>query len=137
MVHMILSKEFEFEASHKLPNYDGNCANLHGHSYKLIVHIKGMPDPDTGMVMDFKELKYMANKYVVDRFDHTYINDIMDVPTAENMIVFMWNELILHMPQLYKLELWETRTSKVEYRGMSKEELIGTDSITESTGSKK
>jgi len=133
MVYMILTKEFEFEAAHKLPDYDGACVNLHGHSYKLKVSVKGMPDQDTGMVMDFKEMKYLTNKYIIDKFDHGYTNDIIDMPTAENMIMFMWNELILHMPLLHKLELWETRTSKVEYKGPTKDELISSE--TTSTGS--
>ena len=129
---MILSNSFDFEASHSLPSYEGNEANLHGHSFKLRVYIKGMPDPDTGMVMDSKELNYMVRKYAIDKLAHKHLNEILDIPTPENIIVFIWNELILQMPNLDKLELWET-TNKVEYKGIRKEELI--DSETTSTGS--
>lgn len=104
-----------FEASHNLLNYDGDCANLHGHSYRLDVEVEGAVDPSTGMVCDFKVLK-KAIRAVTDQFDHKYINDIMDKnPTAENMLMRMFSDLRVEMDKMglahisiSKMQLWET-----------------------------
>lgn len=104
-----------FEASHNLLNYDGDCANLHGHSYRLDVEVEGAVDPSTGMVCDFKVLK-KAIRAVTDQFDHKYINDIMDKnPTAENMLMRMFSDLRVEMDNkglahisISKMQLWET-----------------------------
>ena len=73
-----LTKEFNFEASHALWNYDGKCKNLHGHSYILFVTVIGSPIKDSqnvknGMVMDFGDLKKLVNELIVDKFDHSVI----------------------------------------------------------------
>jgi 6-pyruvoyltetrahydropterin/6-carboxytetrahydropterin synthase len=117
---MILIKEFEFDAAHNLIHYHGKCERLHGHTYKLVVKIEGEPDKE-GMVYDFVELKRVVKEKVVDKFDHVYLNDIIPQPTAENIAIFVWNELkdILKKDnsRLYEVEVWETKTSGIVYRG--------------------
>lgn len=117
---MILIKEFEFDAAHNLIHYHGKCERLHGHTYKLVVKLEGEPDAE-GMVYDFVELKSIVKERVVDRFDHAYINDFIPQPTAENIAVFIWNELkdVLkrNNSRLYEIEVWETKTSGIVYRG--------------------
>ena len=79
MGHVIrLTKLFSFEAAHALEGYDGACREIHGHSYKLYVTVKGEPvaderDPKFGMVMDFGDLKRIVNEQVVKPFDHAFV----------------------------------------------------------------
>mgnify|MGYP002802817652 FL=1 len=73
-----LTKEFSFEAAHALEGYDGACREIHGHSYRLFVTVKGIPserteDPKCGMVMDFGVLKRIVNEEVVARLDHALV----------------------------------------------------------------
>jgi 6-pyruvoyltetrahydropterin/6-carboxytetrahydropterin synthase len=70
-------REFTFEAAHRLPNVPvgHKCARLHGHSYRVEVHVTGDVDPATGWFMDFAELK-SAFKPLHDQLDHYYLNDV-------------------------------------------------------------
>ena len=73
-----LTKEFSFEAAHALDGYDGPCREIHGHSYRLFVTVKGAPvedveNPKCGMVMDFGVLKRIVNEEIVSRFDHALV----------------------------------------------------------------
>lgn len=117
---MILIKEFEFDAAHNLIHYHGKCEKLHGHTYKMVVKLEGTPDKE-GMIYDFIELKNIVKEKIVNKFDHAYINDIIAQPTAENIAIFAWNELVNFVNRdnckLYEVEIWETRTSGIVYRG--------------------
>lgn len=112
---MIVTKEFEFESAHKLENYSGACANLHGHSYKLHVSVGGDVDSN-GFVLDFKVLKDIVKEKVISKLDHKYLNNIFEQSTAENMVIWIWNELKGDL-NLCEIKLWETSTSFVTYRG--------------------
>ena len=61
---MIVLKEFEFDAAHYLPEYNGKCERLHGHTYKLVVKVQGTPDHE-GMVIDFIRLKNIVKENVL------------------------------------------------------------------------
>jgi 6-pyruvoyltetrahydropterin/6-carboxytetrahydropterin synthase len=117
---MILIKEFEFDAAHNLIHYHGKCERLHGHTYKLVVKLEGEVDSE-GMIYDFVELKKLVKDRVIDKFDHAYLNDIIPQPTAENIAVFVWKELEGQVRKdncrLYEIEVWETKTSGIVYRG--------------------
>lgn len=117
---MILIKEFEFDSAHYLPNYKGKCEALHGHTYKLVVKLAGHPASD-GMVMDFVEFKSVVKEKVIDVLDHTCINEIIKQPTAENIAIWVWQELEQPLKRdnckLCEVELWETKTSGAVYRG--------------------
>ena len=117
---MIVTKMFEFEAAHNLKDYDGMCANLHGHSYKLQVSVEGEVD-SKGFVLDFKVLKGLVKEKVISKLDHKYLNDIFDQSTAENIIIWIWNQLKDKL-NLYEIKLWETSTSFVTYRGTKDED---------------
>lgn len=108
---------FDFEAAHKLPHHPGKCKNLHGHSYHLVVSVDRPVAADTGMAIDFSDLKAVVRRQVVDRLDHTYVNDMIENPTAEVMAVWIWNALRDSMPGLAEVTLWETRSCAVVYRG--------------------
>lgn len=117
---MIIIKEFDFDAAHYLPAYNGKCEHLHGHTYKLVVKVKGTPDHE-GMVIDFIKLKNIVKQEVLQVLDHACINDIIPVPSAENISVWVWNKLAgllkTERYHLYEVEVWETRTSGCVYRG--------------------
>ena len=73
-----LTKEFSFEAAHALDGYDGPCREIHGHSYRLFVTVKGTPlttdsDPKAGMVMDFGALKRIIHEEIIARYDHALV----------------------------------------------------------------
>jgi 6-pyruvoyltetrahydropterin/6-carboxytetrahydropterin synthase len=100
-----------------LPNHPGKCRNLHGHSYVLDVTVNRPVDRSSGMAIDFADLKNVVRKEVVDLLDHRYINDILENPTAEVMVAWIWSRLIEALPGLVELELHETRNCSVIYRG--------------------
>lgn len=116
---MLLCKEFTFDAAHKLENYVGLCANLHGHTYRLQVIIAGKIGKN-GMVLDFGDLKEIVHNLVLKNLDHTFINTLIPQPTAENITLWIWKQLEKKIP-LYEIRLWETPTSFVSYRGDEKE----------------
>ena len=73
-----LTKEFSFEAAHALDGYDGPCREIHGHSYRLFVTVKGTPaedasNPKCGMVLDFGVLKRIVSEEIVSHFDHALV----------------------------------------------------------------
>jgi 6-pyruvoyltetrahydropterin/6-carboxytetrahydropterin synthase len=115
-----LIKEFEFDSAHFLPEYKGKCEALHGHTYKLVVKLEGRPARD-GMIMDFAKLKATVTEKVIELVDHACLNDILPQPSAENTVAWIWGILADALGRdnctLYELELWETRTSGVVYRG--------------------
>lgn len=70
---MIVTKQFKFDAAHRLRYHDGLCKNIHGHTYKVEVSIRDVVDEETGMVIDFKDLKKIVNREVIDKFDHSIV----------------------------------------------------------------
>lgn len=116
---MLISKDFKFDAAHNLIHYHGKCEKLHGHTYKLRVVLEGVPDSE-GMIIDFIELKEIVKEHVISRLDHAYINDIISQPSAENIAMWIWNELdnyvVRENCRLYEIHVWETETSCVILR---------------------
>lgn len=109
-----ITKVFTFNSAHSLPGHPGNCKNIHGHTYHLEVTIRGPVNPDTGMVMDFYDLKNLVKENIIRKLDHCYLNDILPcVPTVENIAVWVSRALQDKLP-LYKVKLWETPSSCVE-----------------------
>jgi len=112
-----IRKEFEFHAAHHLPNHQGKCANLHGHTYKLFVTLKdgiiNEPNhPAEGMVVDFGDLKKVVNSLIIDYVDHQNLDDILTFKsTAENMAAWMLDVLQIADLPVTKIELYETPTA--------------------------
>ncbi|MDC0598962.1 6-carboxytetrahydropterin synthase QueD [Gammaproteobacteria bacterium] len=117
---MEIYKEFTFEAAHRLPNVPENhqCSRLHGHSFKIEVHVSGQVDKHLGWVMDFAEIK-TAVKPIIAKLDHYYLNDIegLENPTSENIARWVWANLKPLLPELSKLVIKETCTSGCVYSG--------------------
>ena len=114
---MIVGRTFEFQAAHHLPRHPGKCRDLHGHTYRFEVHCEGPVDPDTGMVLDFAELKACVGERVLDVLDHTLLNDRIDEPTAENVAAWIWRQLAGSALPVVEIRLWETTSCFVIYRG--------------------
>lgn len=110
-----VTKVFSFDSAHSLPDYPGPCRNIHGHTYRLEVTVKGEIDVETGLVMDFYDLKRIVKGHAVGKLDHRYLNDVLPcIPTAENVAVWICRSLRDKLPGLFKIKLWETPTSFVE-----------------------
>ena len=116
-----VAKNFSFEACHKLPSYQGDCANLHGHSYKMEVEILGPINVKTGMVVDFKLLSKLVEDTIIKTHDHKYLNDIYPNPTAELMVLALVDMLEpivrAHFKdcRLVRLTLWETEKCRATW----------------------
>ena len=117
---MQIFKIFQIEAAHRLPHVPAGhkCARLHGHSFRVEVHVGGEPGTDTGWVMDFADVK-AAFVPVFERLDHHYLNEIpgLENPTSENLAVWIWRELKPALPALSRLVVHETCTSGCVYDG--------------------
>jgi 6-pyruvoyltetrahydropterin/6-carboxytetrahydropterin synthase len=117
-MNVTISRDFKYESAHFLPKVtDGHkCKNLHGHSYKLTVTLRG-PVGSDGFVMDFADLKSLVNP-IVNCLDHHLLNDIpgLENPTVEVQLLWLW-EQFSSVPHLYELVLKETETSSASYRG--------------------
>lgn len=110
-----VTKIFTFDSAHKLENYEGDCKNLHGHTYKLEVTVRGRTDY-RGMIVDFSDLKRITKENVISKLDHKYLNEIFDFnTTCENMIVWIFDKLsdALDCERYFlkRIRLWETPTS--------------------------
>lgn len=136
-----ITKEFKFEMAHALFEHDGPCSNIHGHSYRLLVTLKGKPmkgkgNPKSGMVADFSDIKKLVNKEVIQEFDHALVLNkttpaqlfnalkeqklvlVAFQPTCENLLIHFAKKLKKAVPsgtQLHHLLLEETRTSYAEW----------------------
>ncbi|MGB1205865.1 MAG: 6-pyruvoyl trahydropterin synthase family protein [Chitinophagales bacterium] len=134
-----LTRRERFNAAHKLFNSKwseeqneiifGKCANKnwHGHNYHLFVTVKGKSNPDTGFVMNVKDLSTLINKYIIDKLDHKNLNLDVDfltniLPSTENLAIAIWQELLPHFSDikgvnLHCVKLYETESIYVEYFG--------------------
>lgn len=124
--------EADFAAAHFLKDYNGKCENLHGHNYKVFVHVKGTELNEGGMLLDFSLLKKVL-KSVCKELDHTNLNDMeifMNNPSAERIAMYIFNQIIVKMKEnnidlsskkssesavLYAVDVFETETSRARY----------------------
>ena len=117
---MEIFKEFGFEAAHRLPMVPPGhkCARLHGHSFRVAVHIEAGVDAERGWVRDFGEVAAIAAP-VIDALDHRYLNDIDGLanPTSELVARWIWDRLAPALPGLSAVVVRETCTAGCIYRG--------------------
>lgn len=117
---MDIFKTFSIEAAHRLPNLpEGHkCSRVHGHSFKVEIHVTGIIDPDLGWVMDFADIAEQFHP-VFEELDHHYLNDIpgLENPTSENLAVWIWQKLKPELPTLSSIVIRETCTSGCVYTG--------------------
>jgi 6-pyruvoyltetrahydropterin/6-carboxytetrahydropterin synthase len=117
---MEIYKVIKFDAAHRLPNVpDGHkCARIHGHSFRIEIHIQGKVDSRTGWLMDFADITAVCQP-LIDQLDHKYLNDIVGLtnPTSENLAKWIWQHLQPILPQLSKIVVQESPESGCIYRG--------------------
>ncbi len=115
-----LCKDFEFESAQSLPNFPAGhkCRQIHGHSFKLTVSVRGEVDEETGIFYDHALIS-QAMRPIVDQLDHAYLNDIpgLENPTIELMSRWLWRRLAPQLPGLCELVLHETPRARCVYRG--------------------
>jgi len=117
-----IRKTFWVEAAHRLPNVpEGHkCARLHGHSFRIDIHVQGNRGDHSGWVMDFADIKAIF-KPLYQQLDHHYLNEIegLDNPTSENLAIWIWERLKPELPLLSAVSVAETCTAACIYRGPS------------------
>jgi 6-pyruvoyltetrahydropterin/6-carboxytetrahydropterin synthase len=117
---MEIFKAFSIEAAHWLPHVpEGHkCARLHGHSFRVEIHVAGPIDAKLGWVMDFAEIK-RAFAPLFDALDHRCLNDVdgLDNPTSERLAQWIWQRLKPALPLLSRVVVHETCTSGCSYAG--------------------
>lgn len=112
---MIAYKTFSIEVAHRLPGHP-TCDPLHGHSILITVGINGSMDFETKMVIDFKEMKRILKRIVIDKFDHSYLNDLFYMPTAEVMAFYIFRKLEDEGLDVELVRFHETKDNYVEYK---------------------
>lgn len=117
---MDIYKEVGFEAAHRLPNVppDHKCARLHGHSYRVVIHVRGALDEALGWVVDFADVD-QAFEPLHGQLDHRYLNEVegLENPTSENIAVWIWQRLKPALPGLCRIEVKETCETGCVYDG--------------------
>ncbi len=111
---MQIRKQFRFEAAHVLPHHPGKCSRLHGHSYRVDVVVGGplqSEGPAQGMILDFDEISAVVKPSVIERLDHSSLNDLLPNPTAEHIALWIWHELRGKLAGLAEVVVWETQTA--------------------------
>jgi 6-pyruvoyltetrahydropterin/6-carboxytetrahydropterin synthase len=102
-----VTRSFGFEAAHQLPWHPGKCQRLHGHSYRLEVTVEGAVGDD-GIVIDFADIREVVEREVIERYDHRYLNDLLDNPTAELLAHEIMKTLEAADLAICRIRLWET-----------------------------
>lgn len=117
---MDVFRVFQIEAAHRLPHVaEGHkCGRIHGHSFRIEVHVSGEVGELTGWVMDFANLR-CAFQPLFDQLDHQYLNDIegLENPTSENLSRWIWRRLQDRLPGLCKIVVQETCNAGCSYTG--------------------
>ena len=127
-----LTRRLRFSSSHQLNNPTltkqenlnlfGNCNHNHGHNFELFITLKGTPNTKTGMIINVRDIKKIAEKEVINEFDHNNLNNIKEfqhlLPTTENICIVIWNKLFPHFKEtLYEIKVKETENIEAIYRG--------------------
>ena len=114
-----LKVESEFDAAHKIEGYQGKCARLHGHTYKIEAFFLTKELDSIGVSVDLRVLKEKLLK-TTEQFDHSYLNDFKELgnPSTENLAHYIFQQLKDNLPSgatLEKVRVWETPKSWCEY----------------------
>lgn len=132
-----ITRQVHFNSAHRLVNpwkgrkwneeKFGPCTNphWHGHNYVLEVTVKGVPDPETGYIMDLSDLKDVLNIAVANKCDHRNLNTDVDFlrginPSTENLVIAFWHEIEPHLnppARLHCVRLYETPRNYAEFFG--------------------
>ena len=108
---MIVYRSFRIHASRFLPNLseDHICKKMHGHTFNIKIFVKDKINPKDGFVMDFFDIDKIFNQIIHPIIDHKVLNDVsgLENPTSENLCKWIWDNLIIHIPKILKIEVSE------------------------------
>ena len=119
-----IAVEQGFASAHALRNYKGRCENIHGHNWKVQVVIEGEKLDDTGLLVDFLDVKHLMSE-IIDGIDHQFLNEIppFDVinPSAENIAEFFCQKMTAGLAssvpvRIREVRVWETDIQSATYR---------------------
>lgn len=119
-MNVTLRQEFRFEASHRLEHLppEHPCYQLHGHGYRVIVEVCGKVNTGTGFLIDYADIEKIVQP-MIDRLDHSHLNDIDDLPlaTTEYIARWLWESIKPTLTELSAITICETPYTCCEYRG--------------------
>ncbi len=122
---MDVFKAFSIEAAHYLPGLpEGHkCRRLHGHSFRVEVHVSGEANPDSGWVIDFADIK-QAFAPLHEQLDHRCLNEVegLQNPTSENIARWIWGRLAPNLPGLSRIVVQETASAGCAYGGPERDD---------------
>jgi 6-pyruvoyltetrahydropterin/6-carboxytetrahydropterin synthase len=117
---MIVYKKFNIESARSLPHVNPShpCSRVHGHSFEIIIKVKGDIDKKSGFVIDFEDIQNSFNP-IGSLLDHSYLNDIegLENPTSENLCIYIWDAIKTSLPNIFEIEIKETKLTGCVYRG--------------------
>jgi len=108
---MKLHTEIKIDAAHQLPNYEGKCSNVHGHTWKIVIELEGDKNLTTGMIVDFVEIKRIVNE-----LDHCNLNEKITNPTAENLAEYLARKFLRLASNIetVTVRVYESESSYIE-----------------------
>jgi 6-pyruvoyltetrahydropterin/6-carboxytetrahydropterin synthase len=113
-----IAVEETFDAAHCLPDHEGNCRRLHGHTYRIQARFRFASVEESGMAIDFRDAK-AALRAVLAHLDHQYLNDLPMfagvTPTAENIAKLIFDRIGGKHASVHSVSVWETPTSCATY----------------------
>lgn len=116
-----LSKTFRFDAAHWLPLVaEGHkCGRLHGHSWVVVVTVRGEVSAETGWYCDYADITRVTKPLVDDLLDHRCMNELpgLENPTSEMLAIWLWERIAPALPGLFEIEVRETPNGNCRYRG--------------------
>ncbi len=116
-----LTKEFHFEAAHRLPMVppEHKCHRMHGHSFRIEVVVAGEVDERTGWLVDYADITAAVQPIVKDELDHRALNDVpgLENPTSEVLCGWLWRRLKPRLPGLAAVTVHETCTARCTCMG--------------------
>lgn len=123
MMLVELKQHFQIESARFLPHLEAThpCSRMHGHSFKIVLTIKGPLHPQFGWVMDYNDITSVMQP-ILKEIDHRILNEIVGLenPTSELLAQWIYNRVIHHIPLLTEVSVSETPTTEAIYRGQSK-----------------
>ena len=121
-----VAREQGFDCAHFITDHPGQCVNLHGGHYRMIVKIQDRIDPYTGFVLDYGYLSQALKKLVINRLDHQCLNQVSAKlawrSSTELINEFAWHQLLDYFPNMREIQTYETEKSYCVFRGPSLEE---------------
>ena len=117
-----LTKEYTFEAAHRLPHVpaDHKCARMHGHSFRVEISVAGEVAPGSGWLVDFGDITAIVEPLLKRELDHRTLNDVpgLENPTSEVLCGWLWKRLAPQLPGLVAITVHETCAARCTYRGL-------------------